>query len=534
MKKCQQCGAELEDDASFCLACGAQQEGAPDDTVTEAAQPEQPEQTDVQTAEQATEQKSGGGFKNKVNDVVTKAKNFDSKHHIILNAIVMACAIVVLFVALFAPIKVKIYANPISEKDGSDVEITYTEVNQSIFQVIGSVFYIKASDKQKAEVNKDYAKAYENYQKEMAEWILDHPTATEEEAREASIDIQMDCLSDVNYLAYILANTNIKDAINGTFIETAMTAALGTIIAVLAIVMAIISLIYIVKAIINIVKKQPQTGLFKYMTTMLSLAVSGLTIMFCTPMLVAGGNMFAVALFVAITMLITASCGALIVGKEHKLVVLKRSIIALVAMIAFFILCGNILSVVDKTSASATVTTIAPTGFGLHSVLSVLQFGDNAPDITTMIAKPIMGLIMYIFVAGAFASYVGTVMKRAFRRLAAGDDGKKVSIMRPAIAAIVTGLLAIILGFMSGTITNAFFSMVKLPKADIKVQWLARAQIWVSLIFVIGIIVFSKVFLPNDTVKASAQETQNAEQPEEKKEQPAEQPAEQPEQPETI
>ncbi|MCX4313022.1 MAG: zinc ribbon domain-containing protein [Clostridia bacterium] len=76
---CPKCGAKLEDGDRFCRDCGAAIGGAP---VGKRA-------------------KSGGG----IAAVRDKAVAFEKKNHIFANVLVIMLAIVVLFVSLFAPIK---------------------------------------------------------------------------------------------------------------------------------------------------------------------------------------------------------------------------------------------------------------------------------------------------------------------------------------------------------------------------------------------------------------------------------------------
>lgn len=484
MKICKNCKFEMKDDDVFCMNCGTKAEVADEASNTDpfAEEPIQPQNS-------ATSDKPVG--------IVEKAKAFESKHNIILNAIVIACAIVVLFVSLFAPIKVMNYDRlGMTEADGSEITKYYAESGQSIFQVIGSVFYFNASEKQKNELTEQYTEARKKYDIEYSKWRAEHRFATSREQANASNRIFAECLSEVNLFGSVFASTKSENMSDGSFLAALVTAILAIVIAILSIATAILSLVYIIKAILNIVHKKPQTNLFKYLSTVLGLSISGIVIMSCAPMLIAGGNMFAVALFAAIAYLCCATVGAFI-GKINKAVIIKRIVISVVSMVAFFILCSNVFVIAESYNTmevAYSIDTYVPSGSGLYGLIHSINGGDANDG---AFISSIVGAVMCVLVALFFVPYVGNIMRRSLCNINY-VDGKKSSVTALAIAAVVFAVVAIVVGFLSRTITEQLFKLYDAPEREITTRWLAYAQVWVSMFLMLAVAIFNKVFLPND------------------------------------
>ena len=501
MKYCHICGNKIDDDAAFCYSCGAKQTNGPTEPATDTSQ----HQTFAQ--DKAVGQKEANG-------VVSKVKAFESKHNVITNVIVLVCAIVVLFVALFAPIKVPYYTNALYEQDEKEIDIYYTEVDQTIFQMIGALFYFNAGEERAAELNREYYEIVQKAQVKAARWMSVHPHATTNERNNAHIEFIADGMSDMNYLGYMIATTRAGNNIDGMLsVEAIITAVFGIAIALIAIIVAILSLVYIIKSIINLIKKKPQPDLFKYLCKTLSASMCGLLLMFCAPMMKAGGNMFIVTLFTAIAILIAACVGGVLAGKDHQLVIAKRASVALLSMIAFFILCSNVFAI-KNTGGVSLIRTLVPTGFGLHSILSVVQFGETAPGVSLMIANMLTGFILYIVLV-LTVTLIGCTMIRALRRLAFGGV-KASSVTGCAVASVVFGIISIVLGLMSATLTGGFYKLFDITSMEVTVKWLVRAQVWVSVVITLAVTLFGKFFLPNDVVKGKTPQApqQSEQQPE--------------------
>ena len=213
MVKCKNCGADLEDGSKFCMACGTPTEDGVQREETRAVN------ISLQLDGDRQADKSGG-FKQKIVNAKEKTLAFESKHNVILNAVMLVCAVVVLCVSLFAPIKVVGYVeffgndtNIIIEEDGGKNSVYSTvEIEQSIWQLIGSVWYVKASDGTKKDLQNDLMKAYAAIQIDAAAWSAANPGADEPERHNAMAEIIVDHVSDINYLGYVMATKEIGRA----------------------------------------------------------------------------------------------------------------------------------------------------------------------------------------------------------------------------------------------------------------------------------------------------------------------------------
>lgn len=174
----------------------------------------------------------------KVVKVKEKAVAIEKKHSVILNALVIACALVVIFVALFAPLKVVTYGivYPDTEMSGPiyddyDIEgkpgdenfavtttVHYVEVKQSIWQVIGALSYVvfdtynetgegmdDSINLHKAVTEFRQSKEYAEIYKKMIEAEAKQDSDAMLEAQNEMVEEFADYLSDINILGYALA-----------------------------------------------------------------------------------------------------------------------------------------------------------------------------------------------------------------------------------------------------------------------------------------------------------------------------------------
>lgn len=487
MKKCYHCECENSDDSRYCAECGAV---LPDTSASDAFNSVAPE-VEINQPAKAAESKGEMSIKE-------KAIAFENKHKIIVNLLVAACAIVIAFVALFAPVRV----TNVSMIETSEGNYEYLEVNQSIFQIIGSLFYINASDEQKAELTNQLKEATQAAYAESMEWALKHPNATEEEATAAGAKIMADHMSDVNYFGLIFASANEP---TGELYSAIISASFGIVIAILAIIMAIISLVYLIKSIIGMCKKKQQDKMYKYFGTMLSLSGAGLCVMFAAPMLKAGGGMFAITLFLAIVMLACGILGTLLFGHDNLLTVIGRSITAVFTVVAFLVLCSNIFCL----KADGEQLNVA-SGYPLHKILELV---DNLGRGTIgQFAAAITGFIFYILMVGFGISYALNAMKRSLKRVAFGDCVKSPKAYM--IVSAVFMLISIIVGLgFSDKITEAFTKLFDEGAIVTPSKWVMNAQVWASMILLIIATVIEFVLGPKkkDPVPAvNEQPAQNA------------------------
>lgn len=254
MKKCSNCGLENDDNARFCADCGgtladaeAVDKAAPvkdDDPFANAADVKQPDAVEGSPAEQQDKQPQKG-FKGKVVAVKNKTVEFEKKHSVILNALVIICALVVIFVSLFAPLKVVTYGvielkvpnnggmiadsyDVKGEYGEDDYSVTttahYVEIKQSIWQMIGAIGYAAADVEDFVDLQEEVGEAFATLTEsdELLNLYEKLEKAEEDEDQDKYMDIQndivelyADCLSDVNILGYALAYSylNLNEAL---------------------------------------------------------------------------------------------------------------------------------------------------------------------------------------------------------------------------------------------------------------------------------------------------------------------------------
>ena len=563
MKKCNSCGFSNDNDAQFCAGCGASLEDASvvddqaapaqDDPFADpAAAPADNAAANDQPQGQQEDAKPQKGFKGAVTSVKSKTVEFEKKHSIILNAIVLVCALVVIFVSLFAPIKVVNYQLILPEgslgivyeeanEDGSNYVAHYGTINQSIWQMIGALSYIGADQEALDALEEEMEKAFLD-----VEGKLDALEGKEENADyyNQKWEIYADCLSGVNILGYVLASNSVLIASDidsdgffaskaysydddgyfdddefdapdikfgpmMTYAQAIMTLGFGLVVTVLAIVAAIVSLVYLIKAIIGMVKKQPQNKLFKYFGTILGISGAAVLLTMFGPFLATGGGMFAVAVFISIMYFLCGAVSSFVFGKDGLVLSIKRTAIALFGMIAFFILCTNIYALTNETEYF-TATFNAPMGFGFHNLFSAITSLDG---VTSNINEEAIGAVLNAAVPGVvgYATYMILVVAmclafRAYQRtllvLAFGDRSK--SFTGFAIAAVVFLILGLVAsmavanafgGFVAGIVEDAAEFEINLDQY-LTASIALRAQVWVSMIFFLIIAVVNLAFRP--------------------------------------
>lgn len=572
MKKCNNCGFSNDDDARFCAGCGSSLADAP--VVNEQAAPVQADDPFAEPAaapadsamayeqpqdQQLQEAKQKKGFKGTVASVKDKTVGFEKKHSVILNAIVIVCALVVLFVALFAPIKIVNYklilpqtsvvCENYTEGKGDNNDsytVHYVEVSQSIWQIIGASSYITADRKTLDELEEQLEKAEEAAEKEYTAWALanlDKIASTKEDsdaqikAKNAMAEIYADHLSDVNILGYVLASGIVAldnfisvdegddpiYAVRGdeqamvSLVQAYETVGLAAVIVILSIVAAIVSLVYLIKAIINMVKKQPQNKLYKYFGTMLGLSGAGLILSMCAPLLAPGGGMLAIAVFVSIMYFVCGAFGSFVFGKDGLLLSIKRTAIALLGMIAFFLLCTNVFAATTgNTSVESTVN--APMGYGFAGLFDgfikvISVAGKASPSLAYSVAPGmitgIAGFVTFIWMIFT-VSFLLSAYKRTLKRLAFGNV-EKSSCTAFAITGAVFAIISIIVAMVvPGVMTNMIAEMFshdsfELDVNEIVASFSVRAQVWVSMIFFLIVAIFNIVFNPKSKNPAANQ-----------------------------
>ncbi len=555
MKYCQSCGKQLDDEAKFCFSCGSPQavvqsapqpkkkasKPEPETQPTEVADPPVSEPTAATEPEaeetQQPKEKKGG---NKIVGFRDKTVAFEKKHSLIVNLLVLCCSFVVILVALLAPVKVSFYigGEDFLKMDGNaaktDVTCSYVEVDQTIFDMIGALFYVSPDLDDLNELSKEYSQAKQNAQTEYMAWAFSNPTADKYEQQTAAAEILADHLSDMNLLAYALVANyefTLDDVMGGlnasyddydydgssgsdnydpakdirltNYVASIMTMVCGLVIALLAIATAIVSLVFLIKAIIGVCKKKPLVKFNKYMLVMLALSGAALPLMWASPMITVGGGMFAISVFTAVMLFVTSVFTSLVVRGDGWAVVLKNGTVALLTMIAFYLMCGNIFCYGMTQSTYSTSYNVKP-GFAFYNMFNSILV-DTSSDI--VIGASIVGMMLYVFTSGFVMSWTYKAFTRSMRRLVKGESSASPIAMM--ITALVMMAIIIIGGLMSGTIISAFESVSSsnsemgdiLSKLEPEISWTMRAQVWVAAVLMLAAVIFYFVFKPEKIKK---------------------------------
>lgn len=532
---CAACGAELEDGANFCPKCGAR---VADPNVCAACGAELAEGNNfcpkcgaargssvaasspapaANTA--APAKKSGKSFGATVADVKNKAVAFEKGHNIIVNALVIALAIVVLFTSLFAPIRL-----PAADFSGfavgmsassSDYDMDTVTVGQSIYQVLGAWGYANYADadaKFKEETEKkfqDDQKEYDEKVKEAhASWVKRHPDTTTDERNIKEIELAYEYMSDLDLFALALVIASKlnpeTDAAVTMAAEIYSALSIATVVAVIHIALAVLSLVFMIFAIVGMVRKRNAPAQ-KFIKSSVILSGVALLLLSIAPSLVSLGGMFAVCLTSALVYLVYGIVGAIVQNKS-VLHIVKRSVCTALSIISFFLLCGFILT--QKTTTlntyfskeESTVSIVAPLGLAYSAVINILgllEFGSTQyvyPETSAIAAI----LALLLFIAGAAVMFAA--MMSEFNKLA--NDVEKSDKIRalPLIGAIILVVAAMSVGITSAVIELPDLSEITSSGSKYFVstayKFFADTQVYVSLGFAVASVVFGALLVP--------------------------------------
>lgn len=481
---CLNCGAELNSDADFCDKCGMR---------VKRIHPEKSEETTVKKTD-------ARGFINKV-------VAFEGERRIIVNITVMVLAVVMLFVALFAPIKVSLagVVSASNMEDATAIDIEYS--SQSLFDIFAALGYVDLD----AEDSKDFRKIKDIFEKcenklaeaseELEDWKNRHTHATASEIQEKQIQIYAKYYSECNLFAYVFAYTTVGalDKLSGEQAEGALADMLNTqrdtaimgfvvavIVAVLQLVIAVTSLAFGIIAASNIAKKRG-TGLFAFLTATLLAAGTGLVMLSLAPELAPGGAVFAIALTAAIAYLVCGTVSAVFKRKPVQGIV-KRAIVAGLFLTAFFTLCSNMINItldtitiIKQQNFSRTVEQSIKIGSPLGAALETLimcmdlkSVGSLACEYSGLtIAGGIVALVLGI--AAVIALLIG--LWRSLARVANCNDER---IDAFALAGTILLVMFAVITFTLGAVGEP-------PSIDNGMGFhcgiTARAQVYVSLGF---------------------------------------------------
>ncbi len=443
---CAKCGKENGDGDKFCYGCGS-----PLDDDVAAAPPSSAAKVEVK------------GAKGKIVAVRDKVHAFEKKHSVIVNALILVCAVIVLFVTLFAPIKVMAYYEYPVPDDESMTTGHYVEVNQTIWDMVGAIGYI-GLDKDNPEDAAKIAEIRQEYQNARMQGMLSDDRG----------------LSDINYIAYVLA-INSGNGFSDLFLNGGgapfMSLVFGLVVVVLSIIMAVISLVRIIYAIIGLVKKKTPKGLYSYFGTMFGLNVASLALLVVSPMFKVGGGMLGIFMFFAVLMLVLGSLGTLVMGKAGLAVVIKKSAIALVMLIAAGLLCTNCISFGNLD---------VPYGFGFFGIMSSVTNLDHLFYYIGAFSLGMFGIGLVVCGAKAVMSQVKSIACVVERK----DNDK--SAFGNSLGVVILAVIMVLEVFI-----GIPYGLKYLPYA-VSLDTYLNPQVYVAAVFFLAALIVMKAYKPEN------------------------------------
>ncbi|MCM1368023.1 MAG: zinc ribbon domain-containing protein [Roseburia sp.] len=519
--ECPSCGATLVEGAKFCAMCGTAIEVGAKKT----------------TAGVRAAGATSGRAAKKLGAAEAKVKAFEAKHAVIINALVIAFALVFILVSLLVPIKMSVaLTDDIGSSVGSpsalsDVEVSTTEIKQPIWNFFSALGYIgldmeDEDDRDKiTEIIEEYAEASEEAQNEYKEWRKAHEYASTAKCKEQYIEIYGEKLSGVNMLAYTLAfsttdviNTflneelssstavdfeaELEDTLEYMYSTAAVAAVEGMIASIAAIAVAAVSAVFAAFAIYGMVCKRTRVNVFVMLTACLILCGVGLLLQAVSPALIMSGGLFASALTAACAYLVLGAAQALMNGGKI-IVVAKRVAVAVIGIVAFFILSGKIFTVAttakagsEKISSDLSAPICLLFDRLMYAVLIKELSGYDVVYADASVASLVITLILCaVMLALIYTSLVFSL--RAVRK----PDKRATAwhIIACAALLLISAVVPAILGGvskLSATVDEGEIEMMCKIKA--------RAQVYVSMALSIVAFVLAKLFEPKRTSAPAA------------------------------
>lgn len=517
---CPNCGAKRPKNGIFCNMCGAKFDEAESQTAAEPVEPScAPVKTDARSSASAWISKTKRGI-----------VDFENKHCVIVNTLMIVFAAVFILIALLCPIKMTysdispLFANDASEE--TEFELSVQTVDQSIWKVFGALGYLNLDIDNNADVKKideiysDYNKIINDkkLESELKKWYVRNPDATTEQLFSKAMELMAAELKNINMFAYNLAVTTIgaMDHISGEEIEIDMaymldneryTTIYALVMALIAVfirlVIVVLSAIFIILAVVGMLRKK-NCKLFAYLTSMLILSGVGLCILSIAAMLAPSDALLVVAVMSAIALLVGGLAKAFIDGAPVKHTV-KRAVVAALSITAFFLLFGNIINVVtfiEKDLKELSITLHAPLGATLEMLVTANVFiSYGATKIYYSYASTVNSIITAALGEVAIAlAFIATV--RSLRGLVYKAD-KNFKFDFFALACAIVLLLTAVVPPIVGAADKTPFAYES--NLVLMFKYNARAFIYIAMSFMICVFVLGIVLFPKKPEKPIAQ-----------------------------
>ncbi|MCH5350588.1 MAG: zinc ribbon domain-containing protein [Clostridiales bacterium] len=467
-----------------------------------------------------------------------KVVAFEYKKNIIGNIVLLVMALTVALMSLLTPINLKLRTHSVvpSEQVG-DVKIyesdTYVEIKQDVFKAIGAIFFMAAGEYEVVDekiinpYEEEYAKRLREAEAEIAEWFTTHPMPTNEaELEEYSKEYQAAYrkiiskhLSKMNYIAYALTAATTGERFEEALsFETFFNVAFSFAIAMLAVTLAVVAVVNLVIGILGLVRRKRSTHLFSFLGTAAVLSAVQLILTLAAPNLIALGGAFATTLVVMLVYLIAGAARAIVLERVPVGVIIKNTVIAGLMIAAFFLLCGNTVAVTstltvktpDPNNPDRFIYTVVSTVkiLGDSSMLShqMFNFSDYMVEGSTLPASTVVGGILTALslLISTIIIGVGATKQLKFNALDHEKNPKLSGTTSALTTAIVLATIVIFqLAFFAGS--DSYATITGSDLSGISTKYEMRAVTWISIVFMIGLFVFDKVFKPDKKKKQAAE-----------------------------
>ena len=500
-ERCDVCGAVVPDGAAFCSNCGAKSKSGVEGEPTKRA-------------EKPAKRKSFG-------EIYGKVKAFESKHCVITNALIAICAIVVIFVSLFCPIKTT-QAN-ITVSDTSDASLDSVEIGQSVFKIFGSLGYLgidmsDADDVKKVEdIVAEYNAASERISDEFGVWLKIQQekkgAVTREEQQKKLRQLTEKYMGDVNLFAYTFAYTTVgaldhitgaddaekslSDTLDTTRTNAIIAVVFALVVAVMQIALAVLSLVFAIFAVLGIVRKR-QTRPRTYFIPTVIISGIGLIALALAPMLLSGGAMLAVAVVSSLVWIAYISVRAFVIGKD-KQAIIKNVVCAALLTVSFFVLCSPFVKTTVETSAAGVRSSqkgIGSIGAAFESIITyaLMLSMDNYAiiysdvSLANAIVTLALGIAVMTVAFEAFASSLDRLYKNA-EKTTRFDVPAFLGALLPTVFAISIAVIGAVDSVPVTTTANNTIGCT--------MKFAARAHVYCAIAFSLAATVFGIAFKPN-------------------------------------
>ncbi len=432
-----------------------------------------------------------------------KVVAFEYKRNLIGNLFLMIMALVMALMSFLTPINVKYRLSNAAFSEPEMYESdTYITVGQSIFNVFGAISYLNEvtyNDGEKicGSLQEDFAAAFDAARQDYEDWLNAHPEASGKETYDAYADFVGQRLSDMNYIAYTLIFEGDSDDVMYDYSDNVLHAIYLFSITIMAIALGIVSTVNFIIGLVGVCAKKKSKNVFSFLSCATALSGVQLVITLIAPGIVAVGGAFATMLTAALAFLISGTVTSIFRGKACTGKVVKNAVVSALMLIAFFLLCGNTVTV-SAIMSSGDVRDI----YGSSSMLPEHMYNLMSSGEITSTAAAMSGAIATLCINVAILlSMIGVVKQLSYNALL--HEKIKASSGSPlALASLILLIVAVI--FCSVGLSNGVKSLAYITGGNIEVPitFMLRFPAFVSMALSLGAFIFDRAYNPDKKTAA--------------------------------